>query len=160
MNRYEKIIFVSMNNTIRGPMAELLMKKITKHKDLEIISRGLVVLFQEPFNPKAVAVLRNRGIILDNRTSMQLKPEELTEDALILTIGKKEKELILEEYEPKNVYTLIEFAGDTGEITDPYGKEIESYKICAEELEYWLLKVEEKLSQIEEEEEENDSDSM
>ena len=66
MNRYEKIIFVSMNNTIRGPMAELLMKKITKHKDLEIISRGLVVLFQEPFNPKAVAVLRNRGIILDN----------------------------------------------------------------------------------------------
>ena len=160
MKKYDKIIFVSMNNTIRGPMAELLMKKVTKHKELEIISRGLVVLFSEPCNPKAVAVLRNRGIILDNRTSMQLSKEELTEKTLVLTVGRKEKEVIIEEYDPENVYTLIEFAGDTGEITDPYGKEMESYKICADELEYWLLKVEEKLSQIEEEEEENDSDSM
>ena len=58
-----------MNNTCMGPMAELLMKHITVHKDIEIISRGLIVLFPEPVNPKAIAVMRQKGIILDNRTS-------------------------------------------------------------------------------------------
>ena len=47
-----------------GPMAELLMKHITVHKDIEIISRGLIVLFPEPVNPKAIAVMRQKGIIL------------------------------------------------------------------------------------------------
>ena len=70
MKKYSRIVFVSMHNTCRGPMAELLMKSITTHKEMEIVSRGLIVLFPEPFNPKAVAVLRQRGIILDNRSSV------------------------------------------------------------------------------------------
>ena len=60
-----------------GPMAELLMKHITVHKDIEIISRGLIVLFPEPVNPKAIAVMRQKGIILDNRTSVALTEEDI-----------------------------------------------------------------------------------
>ena len=58
MKKYSRIVFVSMNNTSKGPMAELLMKHITAHKDIEIISRGLIVLFPEPVNPKANADMR------------------------------------------------------------------------------------------------------
>lgn len=154
MSRFEKIIFISMDDTCRGPMAELIMKKITGHKDMEIISRGMVVLFSEPCNPKAVAVLRNRGIILDNRTSMAFEPESVTGNTLILTMGKAEKERIIEAYDPANVYTLIEFAGGAGELVEPFGKEMEVYKQCAEEIEYWLLKVEERLNRIDNNEEE------
>lgn len=154
MKKYSKIIFISMNNTCRGPMAEMLMKSLTTHKDIEITSRGVIVLFPEPCNPKVVAVLRGRGIILDNRNSMELTEEDLTENTLLLALGNKEKEMMIETYDPAELYTISEFAGEAGELADPYGKEIESYKECADELEKWIKKVDVKLSEIEMEEEE------
>lgn len=154
MKKYSRIIFVSMNNTCRGPMAELLMKMITTHRDVEIISRGLIVLFPEPCNPKAVAVLRGKGIILDNRNSMALTEEDIGEDTLLLALGIKEKEMIIETYDPANLYTISEFVGEAGEILDPYGKKIDSYKECAEALEQWLKKVDAELTRLENQEDE------
>lgn len=135
-----------------GPMAELLMKHITAHKDIEIISRGLIVLFPEPVNPKAIAVMRQKGIILDNRTSVALTEEDISEDTLLLAIGNKEKEMIIETYDPDNLYTIPEFVGDAGEMPDPYGKEMESYMECCDVLIKWLNKVDEKLTRLENEE--------
>lgn len=160
MKKYNRIVFVSMNNTCRGPMAELLMKTVTAHKDMEIVSRGLIVLFPEPFNPKAVAVLRQRGIILDNRNSVELTEEDITAETLLLALGVKEKEMIIETYDPDNLYTIPEFLGEAGEILDPYGKEIESYKECCQALEEWLRKVDAKLTKIEAEEDGDDSDRL
>lgn len=154
MKKYSRIVFVSMNNTCRGPMAELLMKSITTHKEMEIVSRGLIVLFPEPFNPKAVAVLRQRGIILDNRSSVELTEEDITEDTLLLALGIKEKEMIIETYDPDNLFTISEFVGEAGEITDPYGKEIDSYVKCCDMLVEWLRKVDAKLTSLEQDVEE------
>ena len=100
------------------------MKHITAHKDIEIISRGLIVLFPEPVNPKAIAVMRQKGIILDNRTSVALTEEDISEDTLLLAIGNKEKEMIIETYDPDNLYTISEFVGDAGEMPYPYGKNL------------------------------------
>lgn len=141
-----------MNNTCMGPMAELLMKHMTVHRDMEIISRGLIVLFPEPVNPKAIAVMRQRGIILDNRTSTALTEDDISEDTLLLAIGNKEKEMVIETYAPDNLYTISEFAGEAGEIPDPYGKEMDSYVECCESLVQWLGKVDAKLKQLESEE--------
>lgn len=132
-----------------GPMAELLMKYITVHKDIEIISRGLIVLFPEPVNPKAIAVMRQKGIILDNRTSVALTEEDIPEGTLILAIGNKEKEMVIETYAPKDLYTVSEFVGEAGEIPDPYGKEMDSYVECCEAMIEWLHKVDNKLTRIE-----------
>lgn len=153
MKKFGKIIFVSMNNTCRGPMAEVIMKMLTKHKELEIISRGLIVLFPEPCNPKAVAVLRSKGIILDNRSSVELTEAEITDDTLILALGIKEKEMLIEKYDPANLYTISEFAGEPGGIVDPYGKDIDSYKECADVLTDRIKKIDERLMQMEQEEE-------
>ncbi len=43
-----KIIFVSKENVLLGPMAEWIMKSILMDKSKQIMSRGLVVLFAEP----------------------------------------------------------------------------------------------------------------
>ena len=45
---YTKIIFVSKENVLLGPMAEWIMKSILMDKSKQIMSRGLVVLFAEP----------------------------------------------------------------------------------------------------------------
>ena len=42
---YTKIIFVSKENVLLGPMAEWIMKSILMDKSKQIMSRGLVVLF-------------------------------------------------------------------------------------------------------------------
>lgn len=152
MNRFKKIIFVCRDNSCRSPMAELIMKSRTRHKDIEIISRGVTVLFSEPYNPKAAAVLRGRGMILDNRTTVQISEEDLSEssgEVLVLALGILEKERLMETFDPSNLYTVSEFAGEVGEISDPYGKEIEAYVTFEAELEALIDKVDAKLSLFE-----------
>ena len=67
MNTYNKVIFVCMGNTCRSPMAATIMKHELEKCGLDHIaveSRGLVVLFPEPYNPKAVAVASKHGMII------------------------------------------------------------------------------------------------
>ena len=61
MVRYKKVIFVDTSDNCRAPMAELILKRKFLTNPLEIQSRGLVVLFPEPLNPKAEAVLAANG---------------------------------------------------------------------------------------------------
>ena len=52
-----KLIFVCTENTYQSPIAETIFKNINRDLDLLVCSRGLVVLFPEPVNPKAETVL-------------------------------------------------------------------------------------------------------
>lgn len=54
MNTFDKVIFVCNGNTCRSPMAATVMANLKQ--DIISESRGMVVLFPEPYNPKAVAV--------------------------------------------------------------------------------------------------------
>ena len=56
MAKYNKLIFVCTGNTCRSPMAEAIYKNLDKETDIKVFSRGLVVLFGEPINPKAEIV--------------------------------------------------------------------------------------------------------
>ena len=48
MKKYDRLIFVSNSDTCRGPMAEAILKSKFLLSELEVESRGLVVLFPEP----------------------------------------------------------------------------------------------------------------
>ena len=54
---YNKLIFVAQTGTCREAMAAGIMGDFTLRHPLEILSRGLVVQFQEPMNQKAEACL-------------------------------------------------------------------------------------------------------
>ena len=79
---YNKLIFVAQTGTCREAMAAGIMGDFPLRHPLEILSRGLVVQFQEPMNQKAEAVLISNGINMENYVSQQLTEEDLTEDAL------------------------------------------------------------------------------
>ena len=53
MEKYDRVIFVSSDDTCKGPMAEGVMKGLIRGRALTTASRGMVVLFPEPINPKA-----------------------------------------------------------------------------------------------------------
>lgn len=144
MNKLRRIIFVAQSGTSREPMAAGILQDILVKSDIEVLARGLVVLFPEPMNQKAEAVLISNGIHFDGFTSMQLQEEDITEDAMILTMESRHRDKILETYQnasPDRVYVLTDFVGDELEIMDPYGGALQSYGLCYETLRQSIKKL-------------------
>lgn len=130
-----KLIFVCTENTCQSPMAETIFKAIDHDLDLEVNSRGLVVLFPEPVNPKAEQVLGTHGMIMEQHVTRQFRQEEVDEDTLILTMTVVQKRrLATDFFINDNVYTIREFAGERGDVEDPYGQSAEAYEHCFDEI--------------------------
>jgi Protein-tyrosine-phosphatase len=131
-NNYNKIIFVSNNDTCTGPMAKAILQRKQLLYPLEVESRGLVVLFPEPMNPKAENVLEKEGYPLEAHVSTPLDNQDIQVDYLILTMQMQQKKHIMEQYaKEKNVYTLAEYIGGEEDIiVSPHGGSIEEYTKC------------------------------
>lgn len=130
-----KFIFVSTNNTCRSFMAEAVMKRKVEESDLgeliEVCSRGLIVLFEEPVHPIAAEIVTARGYTSADFVSVSLKQEEITKDSVIITMTEDQKKKVLENYEGfSEVATIYEYAGEIGDIRDPFGKNKEEYECC------------------------------
>ena len=144
---YNKIIFVAQTGTCREAMAAGIFGDFTLKHPLEIQTRGLVVQFPEPMNQKAEAVLISNGINMEGFVSQQL-----TEDALVVTMEAVQRERILEQYEnavPANIHVLTEYVGDELEILDPYGGALPAYGLCYETLRKSIKKLVKKLNEEE-----------
>ena len=135
MGKFNKLIFVCTGNTCRSPMAEAIYKNLEKVSEMKVISRGLVVLFSEPLNPKADIVLKKHDLELTNHVSKGLKAVDIDENTIILTMTAGQKKKVLELYpEIETIYTIKEFAGEIGDVVDPYGGTLMDYEECYIEL--------------------------
>ena len=86
MKRYNKLIFVDDDDNSRAPMAKIIMRSKYLLGPMEVESRGLVVLFPEPMNQKAEAVLISNGYHVADHVAKQLVQEDIGDDVLILTM--------------------------------------------------------------------------
>ncbi len=135
MRDYNRIIFVARTGTCRSPMAAGILSEMALKHPVEVVSRGLVVLFPEPLNQKAEAVMISNGINMEGYTSTQLAEEDFTPDTLVFVMERSQLEKIIEKYEnviPENIFVLNEFVGDELEIVDPYGGTLQAYGLCYE----------------------------
>ena len=132
MNKFKRIIFVSNEDRTRGPMAATIMNNLLKDKDESFIieSRGMIVLFPEPYSPKAAEAAKLRDMNLPSRFSRQLTEKDFGVDTLVLTMEPAQKDKIYLKYpEARNVFTLCEFAGEADmELPNPYGGNEEDYR--------------------------------
>lgn len=135
MDKFDKIMFISMDDTSIGPMAEAICKNLVS-EEWNICSRGLVVHFSEPVNPKARDVLRNNNIKEIKEISVQFEERELTENTLLLTMSKKEKSMLVQEFgiAEDRIHILSEYVEEFGEIPDPYGENMLGYETSYFEL--------------------------
>ncbi|MBQ1394086.1 MAG: phosphotyrosine protein phosphatase [Lachnospiraceae bacterium] len=131
MRRYKKILFVCEDNTAASLMAEMICKSMVTDKDVTITSRGMVVLFPEPINPKVQVVLINHGLELEERTAKMLDNEDLDETTLVLTMTMHQKERIIRDFDFRgSVHTMYGFIGEEMDMMDPYGGSVVEYEDC------------------------------
>ena len=147
MEKIEKIIFAGKRAICREPMAAAILQREVLNFPVEILARGFVVLFPEPLNQKAEAVMISNGITLENYTSSQLESTDFGETTLILTFDQASKEKVLEMEGAQNVEVLTDLTGDELEILDPYGAELVTYGICYETLSNTIHKLAEILNE-------------
>ena len=138
MKRYDKLLLVDKEDTAVAPMAEAIMQHRLLLEDILIESRGLVVLFPEPVNPRAAKVLDLKGLEMEEHSSTPLEDDDFDERTLVLTMQQSQKDKILEEYAGAiNVFTLREYVGAEEDPEDPYGGNLEEYETCFEQL--WFM---------------------
>lgn len=133
MKKYDRLIFVSNSDTCRGPMAEAILKSKFLISELEVESRGLVVLFPEPVNQKAEAILASHGLTMKDHTAKMLEQEDFDERTLILVMEDALKQRIFQEHENvQNTWQLSEYIKEETDVTEPVGGSLADYGACYE----------------------------
>jgi len=129
---FQKVIIVGQANTCNSVIAEAIMKKIAGDRKLQILSRGLVVLFPEPINPRALDLMEAHHLPGLKGYSEELTADDLTDDTLLLTMTEgqleKVKNLIRQSGAASTAATLRGFVGFQGDVPDPSGDPSEYQK--------------------------------
>lgn len=119
--------------------------------DREIMLRGLENYFESdsagifadgsPLSGGAKNALSSLGISNFSHTSKRLTPETISSSHIILCMTQSHRAYI----NAPNVFTLYEFTGACGDVSDPYGASDAIYYNTALELEQLIKKAVDKL---------------
>ena len=131
-----RIIFVSNSDTDKGPMAAAALSSCALTKPYEILSRGLVVLFPEPLNEKAEAVLVSNGIAKTDFHSSAISEDDFTEDTLVVALSGEIYDTLLSRYSQhsSSIRTLEELIKTPVAYETLHGLELPAYGQCYEEM--------------------------
>ena len=148
MKRYQKLIFVSMGGTCRSILAKAIYENLSEKKELKTESRGLVVLFNEPVNPKASAIAKSKGIDISIEKSEPLEEEDFGDETLVLVMTDLLKKQVYEKFvNAVNVYSIREFTGEALDVESAFGGALVDYGLGYEYLEKLVTKVRDLLLQ-------------
>jgi len=134
----KNILIVGTNNTTRSYMAEAVFARLLEEQgfdDVKLSSRGLVVLFPEPVNPRAAQAAGDAGYKMKEFQATKLTGADIEDADLIFTVTPEEKERVIIDFSEElggmdKVFTISEAAREPVGIPNPYGKETEDYATC------------------------------
>ena len=140
------IIFVCTGNTCRSAMAAAMMADIAEKNDLNVLidSAGIFASIGDGAADNAKTVMKKRGIDLSLHRAKPLT-EELIDMADVILVMTSAHKMLIENMAREKVFTLLEYAGDEGDIADPYGGDEEEYEEVADEICDALVDIAEKL---------------
>lgn len=147
-SRYSRILFVSRSDTLYGPVAAKLLEQAELDGDYHIGSRGVVVLFPEPMNQKMQEVLCERGILEVEHNSVLLEESDFGEKTLILILERDMKDRLMSEYDRvKNIYPLVDYVGEDGELPNLCGHSLDDYREAVNLMERLIDKLVKRLNE-------------
>lgn len=133
-----------------SPMAKAIFKSMEENRDIEVLSRGVTVLFSEPINPKVETVLNNHNIAIEDTESMLLEENDIDDNTLVITLSNSVKDTVMNEYSNTcDTFTITEFVDEPGELLDPCGGTLAEYESFYGELSRLVKKTVYKIDEIE-----------
>lgn len=133
-NSFEKptILFVCTANICRSPIAEKLFNHYASKINLPYSadSAGLLPGGQAISAASMQLLLENGIMEAKDHIAKQITPEMIQGSYLVLTMEERQRDF-LRMQEPKQtrkIFTLNEYVGEAGDIADPYGADLDTYR--------------------------------
>jgi len=122
-------------------MAEALAKSIFKTRGLDIFvhSAGVSTGDGYPASENAICAMLDENIDLQAHQSKQISQEMLSDAHLVLTMTKTHLRMVQSICPNANAFTLSNYANSTGDISDPFGGDLEIYRECAAQIKQLIL---------------------
>ncbi len=135
-----RILFVCTGNVCRSPMAAaLFLERAARagEQDLYYVSSaGTWALEGQPASEPARLTMQHRGLDLSGHRGRMVSREMLEEADLILVMTTHHKHSLGAEFAfaRGRIHLLSELVDQHYDISDPYGRSLEEYESCAQEM--------------------------
>jgi protein-tyrosine-phosphatase len=147
----KRVVLVCTGNICRSPLAEALLRAALKERGVEgvdVSSAGTGAWDGAPASEGAYLVGLERGLDLSGHRARLLTREVVEQADLILTMARHHRARVQELGGEGRVHVLGEYAGrspDEGEVSDPFGGDLDVYRQTCAELELIVTAVADRL---------------
>jgi protein-tyrosine phosphatase len=142
----KRVLIVCVGNICRSPTAEVLLRHELPEEGFAVKSAGLAAVYGNPMDPKAAALLSERGLSGENHISHRVN-RPLVEGADLVLAMEKRHLSALAKLAPRargKIHLLGKWQGDL-EVPDPYGRDLRAYErayqMIDDSIKYWRRRI-------------------
>lgn len=140
-NKMKNVLFICTGNTCRSPMAQAIFNDICKKENLDMKaeSAGVATVDGLCANKNAIDTMASYGIDISAHKTRFLPNIKLNNYDLFVTMNYDQATLVESLGIPRGMIKVLQkpstdkYDFEMG-IADPYGKDLQAYKKCAEDL--------------------------